>query len=150
MNYYFRAYVSTETPPRKPEGKLGFTDMGWEIYPQGLTELLVKLHAEYTLPPIYITENGMAVADQLVDGAVPDQPRIDYLQMHLAALDEAMQQGVDVQGYFYWSLLDNFEWNSGYLRRFGLVYVDYDTQQRTLKDSALWYRNYLSGRAAGG
>jgi beta-glucosidase len=81
---------------------------------------------------------------------VPDQRRIDYLQMHLAALDEAMQQGVDVQGYFYWSLLDNFEWNSGYLRRFGLVYVDYDTQQRTLKDSALWYRNYLSGRAAGG
>jgi beta-glucosidase len=150
VNYYFRAYVSTETPPRKPEGKLGFTDMGWEIYPQGLTELLVKLHAEYTLPPIYITENGMAVADQLVDGRVPDQPRIEYLQMHLAALDEAMQQGVDVQGYFYWSLLDNFEWNSGYLRRFGMVYVDYDTQQRTLKGSALWYRNYLAGRAAGG
>jgi beta-glucosidase len=147
VNYYFRAYVSTETPPRQPPCALGKTDMGWEIYPQGLTELLVKLHAEYALPPVYITENGMAVADQLQDGAngrqVKDQQRIDYLKMHLAALHDAMQAGVDVQGYFYWSLLDNFEWNSGYLRRFGLIYVDYDTQQRTLKDSAHWYRNFI-------
>jgi beta-glucosidase len=147
VNYYFRAYVSTEMPPRQPPCALGKTDMGWEIYPQGLTELLVKLHAEYALPPVYITENGMAVADQLQDGAdgrqVKDQPRINYLKMHLAALHDAMRAGVDVQGYFYWSLLDNFEWNSGYLRRFGLIYVDYDTQQRTLKDSAHWYRNFI-------
>jgi beta-glucosidase len=143
VNYYFRAYVSTETPPRTPPCALGTTDMGWEIYPQGLSELLVKLHGQYALPPIYITENGMAVPDQLQAGAVHDQPRIDYLKMHLGALHQAMDEGVDVQGYFYWSLLDNFEWNSGYLRRFGLVHVDYDTQQRTLKDSAHWYRNFI-------
>ncbi|CAN7496222.1 GH1 family beta-glucosidase [Pseudoduganella sp. LjRoot289] len=143
VNYYFRAYVSTETPPRTPPCLLGVTDMGWEIYPQGLTELLLKLHAEYTLPPVYITENGMAVADQLEGGQVHDQARIDYLKMHLAALHDAMDAGVDVRGYFYWSLMDNFEWNSGYLRRFGLVHVDYDTQQRTLKDSAHWYRNFI-------
>ena len=143
VNYYFRAYVSTENPPRKPPCDLGTTDMGWEIYPQGLTELLVKLHGQYELPPIYITENGMAVPDQVQGGAVHDQPRIDYLKMHLGALHQAMDAGVNVQGYFYWSLLDNFEWNSGYLRRFGLVHVDYETQQRTLKDSALWYRNFI-------
>ncbi|MES2259702.1 MAG: GH1 family beta-glucosidase [Pseudomonadota bacterium] len=143
VNYYTRAFVSTETPPRKPEGKLGFNDMGWETWPAGLTELLVDLHGEYDLPPIYITENGMAVADELVDGRVDDQARIDFLRMHLAALGDAMAQGVDVRGYFYWSLMDNFEWNSGYLKRFGLIHVDYATQQRTLKDSALWYRNWV-------
>jgi beta-glucosidase len=143
VNYYFRAYVSTENPPRKPPCDLGVTDMGWEVYPQGLTELLVKLHGQYQLPPVYITENGMAVPDREEGGRVQDQPRIDYLKMHLAALHDAMDAGVNVQGYFYWSLLDNFEWNSGYLRRFGLVHVDYDTQQRTLKDSAHWYRNFI-------
>jgi len=152
VNYYFRAYCSAETPPRLPEGKLGFTDMGWEIYPQGLTELLLKLKAEYPLPPIYITENGMANPDTLVDGAVPDQKRIDYVRMHLEALAAAAAQGVDVQGYFLWSLLDNFEWNSGYAKRFGIVHVDYDTQQRTLKDSAIWYRALIDAqrRQAGG
>ena len=146
VNYYFRAFVSTETPPRLPEGKLGFTDMGWEIYPQGLTELLVGLHREYQLPPVYITENGMAVADQIRDGKVDDQPRIDYVCMHLDALAAAMAQGVDVRGYFYWSLMDNFEWNSGYEKRFGLLYVDYATQQRTFKHSAHWYRNFIAAQ----
>jgi beta-glucosidase len=147
VNYYFRSYCSAETPPRKPEGKLGFTDMGWEIYPQGLTELLVKLGSEYTLPPIYITENGMANADAdtAIDGKVPDSARIDFVQRHLAALKAAMDQGIDVRGYFLWSLLDNFEWDSGYAKRFGIVHVDYNTQQRTLKDSALWYRDFITG-----
>lgn len=146
VNYYFRAYVSTETPPRKPEGKLGFTDMGWEIYPQGLSDLLITLHREYRLPPVYITENGMAVADQLVHGKVDDRARIEYVRLHLDAVAAAMAQGVDVRGYFYWSLMDNFEWNSGYEKRFGLLYVDYASQQRTLKDSALWYRNFIAGQ----
>ena len=146
VNYYFRAFCSAEVPPRQPEGKLGFTDMGWEIYPQGLTELLLKLNAEYPLPPVYMTENGMANPDTLVDGAVPDQKRIDYVRMHLEALADAVAQGVDVQGYFLWSLLDNFEWNSGYAKRFGIVHVDYETQQRTLKHSAIWYRGLIDAQ----
>ena len=146
VNYYFRAFCSTEEPPRKPEAKLGLTDMGWEIYPQGLTELLLKLKGEYALPPIYITENGMANPDTVVNGEVPDTQRIDFVQRHLAALSDAMEQGVDVQGYFLWSLLDNFEWNSGYAKRFGIVHVDYATQKRTLKHSAHWYRTFVAAQ----
>jgi beta-glucosidase len=143
VNYYFRAYCSAEQPPRQPPAALGHTDMGWEIYPQGLTELLLKLKDEYALPPIYITENGMANDDHLVDGVVPDTARIDFVQRHLAALADAQAQGVQVDGYFLWSLLDNFEWNSGYAKRFGIVHVDYASQQRTLKDSAKWYRAFV-------
>ena len=144
VNYYFRAYCSAEVPPRQPEAKLGKTDMGWEIYPDGLTELLLKLNDEYELPPIYITENGMANADTVVNGEVPDEARIDFVQRHLTALATAAQQGVRIDGYFLWSLLDNFEWNSGYAKRFGIVHVDYATQKRTLKHSALWYRDFLA------
>ncbi len=148
VNYYFRAYCSAEVPPRPAPAQQGVTDMGWEIYPQGLTELLLKLHAEYTLPSIYITENGMANADQVEQAKVPDAARIDFVREHLAALAKAMAHGVDVRGYFLWSLLDNFEWNSGYSKRFGIVHVDYLTQQRTLKDSALWYRDYVRQQRA--
>ncbi len=146
VNYYFRAFVSTENPARKPEAALGLTDMGWEIYPQGLRDLLIGLKREYDefgLPPIYITENGAAFPDQLVAGLVHDSDRIAYLQMHLQALVQAREAGVDIQAYFYWSLMDNFEWNSGYLRRFGLLYVDYATQKRYFKDSAFWYRDFI-------
>jgi len=144
VNYYFRSFCSAETPPRQAPAALGTTDMGWEIYPQGLTELLVKLKGEYDLPPIYITENGMANPDHaLVDGRIADAKRIDYVERHLAALKEAMDAGVDVRGYFLWSLLDNFEWNSGYAKRFGIIHVDYATQKRTPKDSAHWYREFI-------
>jgi len=146
-NYYFRAWCSAEDPPRPAPAPLGTTDMDWEIYPQGLPELLLKLKAEYPLPPLYITENGMARADAVENGTVHDPERIAFVQSHLAALLDAMRQGVDVRGYFLWSLLDNFEWNSGYAKRFGIVHVDYETQQRTLKDSALWYRDFLARRA---
>jgi len=146
VNYYTRAFCSAEIPPRKPQGGLGFTDMDWEIYPQGLTTLLLGLQCEYRLPPIYITENGMANADRLVNGQIADSERIDYVRSHLVALAEAMQHGVDVRGYFLWSLLDNFEWNSGYLKRFGIVHVDYESQRRTLKDSAIWYRNFIDAQ----
>jgi beta-glucosidase len=151
VNYYFRAFCSAENPPRQPKGEHGFTDMGWEIYPQGLTELLLALNKEYKeygLPPIYITENGMARADKLIDGHVADVERIRYVESHLEALAAAMKQGVDVRGYFLWSLLDNFEWNSGYAKRFGIVHVDYGTQRRTLKDSAVWYREFIGGQRA--
>jgi len=145
-NYYFRSWCSAAVPPVPPPNALGVTDMGWEIYPQGLTELLLKLHAEYDLPPVYITENGMANADTLTDGRVADAARIAYVESHLAALKAAMDAGVDVRGYFLWSLLDNFEWNSGYAKRFGIVHVDYATQQRTLKESALWYRDFIGAQ----
>jgi beta-glucosidase len=149
VNYYFRSYISTDIPPKKPEGKLGFSDMGWEIYPDGLTDLLLQLKQEYAdLPPIYITENGMAVADAIQDGKINDQARIEYVRLHLNALHKAIAKGVNVQGYFYWSLMDNFEWNSGYAKRFGLVYVDYATQERTLKTSALWYRDFIKTHIA--
>lgn len=146
VNYYFRHYASAETPPRTAPAALGVTDMGWEIYPQGLTELLVKLNGEYTLPPIYITENGMAAPDSVEQGQVTDTIRIRYVQQHLAALQAAINQGVDVRGYFLWSLMDNFEWNSGYAKRFGIVYVDYATQQRIPKASALWYRDFVAAQ----
>lgn len=146
VNYYTRVFCSAETPPRKPQTKLGFTDMGWEIYPRGLTDLLLSLKREYQLPPIYITENGMANVDNIVNGQIADSERIEFVRSHLDALAEAMAQGVDVRGYFLWSLLDNFEWNSGYAKRFGIVHVDYETQRRTLKDSGIWYRNFIDAQ----
>jgi beta-glucosidase len=144
VNYYTRVVCSAADPKIPPEGKLGFSDMGWEIYPQGLTDLLIGLHQEYQLPPVYITENGIAVADKMVNGSVNDQLRIDYIDMHLDAIGEAIAQGVKIDGYFYWSLMDNFEWNSGYAKRFGLIHVDYETQKRTLKSSAFWYRDLIA------
>jgi beta-glucosidase len=138
INYYTRIWASTSGVPAPMA--LGQSDMGWEVYPQGLLELLVGLQREYVLPPIYITENGIACADALQDGQVDDRGRIDYVRRHLEALAQACEEGVDVRGYFYWSLLDNFEWDSGYAKRFGLVHVDYATQRRTPKASAHWYR----------
>lgn len=108
------------------------------IVPDGLRELLVRFHERYDLPPVYITENGCSF-----DG-VHDAERIDFLDRHLAALRAAMEAGVDVRGYFVWSLLDNFEWSKGYAPRFGLVHVDYETQLRTPKDSFAWYRKLVS------
>ncbi|MCL1114200.1 GH1 family beta-glucosidase [Shewanella basaltis] len=122
------------------------TDIGWEIYPQSFTDLLTSLHALYPLPPIYITENGAAMADKLIDGKVDDQDRLAYYDAHLNAVNNAIEQGVNVVGYFAWSLMDNFEWAEGYLKRFGIVYVDYDTQKRTLKSSAYAYKDLLANR----
>jgi beta-glucosidase len=144
INYYTRLWSSTDTPPLPVPKRLGETDMGWEIHPQGLTELLLAVHRDYRLPPVYITENGAAFADRLEHGRVADADRIEFVRSHLAAVQAAMAAGVDVRGYFYWSLMDNYEWNSGYDKRFGIVHVDYATQQRTLKDSALWYRNEIA------
>jgi len=145
LNYYTRHVISTATPAVVHEALFGHTDMGWEIYPQALSEFLVRVQREYQPPPIFITENGMANPDHVVrDGRVDDAQRIEYLRLHLQALQRAIELGADVRGYFYWSLLDNFEWNSGYLRRFGLFHVDYATQQRTAKDSAHWYREMIA------
>ncbi len=149
VNFYTRDWVSTHQPPTPAPGDMGFTDMGWEVHPQTLTRLLVRLSAEYQPPPMMVTENGMAHADVLVDGRVDDGPRTAYLRAHVAAVAQAIALGADVSGYFAWSLLDNFEWDSGYAKRFGLVHVDYVTQQRTPKESAHWYRRFIAAQKAG-
>jgi len=148
INYYTRNVSGTGAPLGPVQSGREVTDMGWEVFPGGLTELLERLHADYRLPPIYITENGAAYADRLVDGRVADVDRIRYLRSHIAAMADALEAGVDVRGYFVWSLIDNFEWADGYSRRFGIVHVDYDTQRRTLKDSAIWYRELAGEHAA--
>ncbi|WP_309113363.1 GH1 family beta-glucosidase [Saccharothrix sp.] len=119
------------------------TAMDWEIVPEGFTDLLVQISEEYPGVPMVITENGAAFDDALAGGVVQDDDRIEYLASHIAAVAEARSRGADVRGYFAWSLMDNFEWSYGYAKRFGLVHVDYDTQVRTLKSSALWYRDTI-------
>jgi beta-glucosidase len=115
------------------------THMGWDIEPTGLTDVLLRLKDEYRPVPIYITENGSAWEDVVVDGEIHDTDRIAYLDAHLGAALDAVEKGATLRGYFAWSLLDNFEWAWGYERRFGIVRVDYDTQERTVKDSGKRY-----------
>ena len=120
------------------------TAKGWPIEPDGLTELLVRLHREYTQIPIYVTENGAAFHDYAnPEGEVKDEERVAFLDAHLRAAHRAIEQGVDLRGYFVWSLLDNFEWAEGYSKRFGIVHVDYPSQRRMPKASAWWYRDVI-------
>ena len=125
------------------------TDMGWPVVPSGLRDLLVGLKESYgeVLPPLMVTENGVAFPDELVDGHVDDPRRVEYLRSHMAAVGEAADGGVDVRGFFVWTFLDNFEWAEGYRPRFGLVYTDYATQQRIPKTSYQWFRSFLRGDA---
>jgi beta-glucosidase len=119
--------------------------MGWPITPEGFTELLVRLHTDYpNMPPIYITENGCAYDDPVVEGRCADPRRIEYLDLHLRAIKDAIDEGVDVRGYYQWSLMDNFEWALGYAKRFGLIHVDFETLERTPRDSAHWYRQVIN------
>ncbi len=146
LNYYTRAVVSASGADFDAKGRgLPVSDMGWEIYPKGLTDLLVLLHSDYPdVPPIHVTENGGAFKDATLQGGrVQDDDRLAYLREHITAVADAMDQGVPMAGYMVWSLMDNFEWSSGYLKRFGIVHVDYDTQVRTPKASAEWYRDFL-------
>jgi beta-glucosidase len=126
------------------------TETGWEVYAQGLTDVLKWVDARYGKPPIYITENGAAFYDppSAAAGRVEDPLRVAYLRAHLRAVQAAAQEGVDLRGYFVWSLLDNFEWAHGYAKRFGIVHVDYATQARTPKDSARFYANVIATRGA--
>ena len=126
------------------------TAMGWEVQPEGLTRLLKRVHEQYTGPAgvaLAVTENGAAYDDELIDGAVHDDERVDFLEAHLGAILNAINDGVPVGAYFYWSLMDNFEWAWGYDKRFGIVHVDYETQQRTPKDSAIAYTRVIAGRS---
>jgi beta-glucosidase len=165
VNYYSPARVADPTSPIPPRPGVTLenapfkvveveayprTAFDWPVVPDGLRELLVGLKTAYgeKLPPIYITENGCAYDDKVgVDGKVHDDDRIAYLDAHLRAVAQAVDEGVDVAGYYTWSMLDNFEWAEGYTKRFGLVHVDYDTQQRTPKDSFAWYRDVIAAHA---
>jgi beta-glucosidase len=151
INYYKRAVtraderviVQRASEVRQP-GAI-YTDVGWEVYPQGLTDLLLWVRERYGAMPIYITENGSAFYDPpaALGDIVEDPLRVHYLREHLAALGRAIEQGVDVRGYFAWSLLDNLEWSHGFTKRFGIVHVDFATLKRTLKRSALVYRDLI-------
>jgi beta-glucosidase len=122
-----------------------YTSMGWEVYPEGLYELLTRIRDRYGNPPVYITENGAAFNDRIDDdGRVHDSRRTEFLQSYTARVSRALSEGCDVRGYFVWSLLDNFEWAEGYDKRFGLVYVDYESQRRIIKDSGYWYRDFIA------
>ncbi len=129
-----------------PRRDLPVTAMGWEVNPDGMRKLLVRLGEEYSnLPKLYVTENGAAYDDEVSpDGAIHDTARLEYIRAHIAAVAQAIEEGADVHGYFVWSLLDNFEWAWGYNKRFGIVRVDYDTQVRTPKDSALEYSRIIT------
>jgi beta-glucosidase len=150
INFYTPSYVSAKPGHpgaldypgsegiafRKPVGPV--TDMGWQIEPASLTRLLTRIHRDYPGTPLMITENGAAYPE-----GVHDPLRIEYVDAHLRACHDALAAGVDLRGYFAWSLMDNFEWAEGYAKRFGMVHVDYTTQQRVLKDSAKWYREVI-------
>ncbi len=150
LNYYRRDPVrarSDEPFDFEMEGRAGTeqTEMGWEVAPEGLRDVLLQLHREYAPREIVITENGAAYPDRFAaDGRVHDDDRISYLARHLGAAAEAIAAGVPLTGYHAWSFMDNFEWSLGYTKRFGMIHVDYATQARTPKDSAEWYRKVIA------
>src|SRR5690554_5196138 len=147
VNYYTRGLYEHEPergafPIRKVDGPLEKTAIGWEIFPQGLEEVLTRISADYTKAPLYVTENGMAESE-----GVDDPRRVKYYEAHLESVRAAQRRGADVRGYFGWSLLDNYEWAEGYAQRFGLVHVDYTTLERTPKSSYRAFQKLLTGGA---
>jgi beta-glucosidase len=156
INYYSRTVVRSEAIPEAmnrprtvhlaPESE--WTAMGWEVYPQGLGQVLARVHLDYAPAALLVTENGASYPDGPdASGRVRDVARQRYLQDHLLAVGRAVDDGVPVRGYFVWSLLDNFEWDRGTSQRFGVVWTDYETQRRVIKDSALWLRGVAAENA---
>jgi beta-glucosidase len=151
VNFYSRSIIRSQTIPEQANARPTVvaspevTEMGWEVSPEALYDLLARLGREYAFPELVITENGAAYADEpAADGSVPDPKRISYIERHLEAAHRAIAAGVPLRGYFAWSLMDNFEWSLGYSKRFGLVHVDYSTLKRTPKTSAIWYRDVIA------
>ena len=149
INYYTRTIVKKDNNEKyfgfkTLKGKLPKTDMGWEIFPEGLTNVINKFTENYCKSiPIYITENGMAHDDAIHKGIINDQERISFYKKHLIELNNLIKKGVLLKGFFAWSLLDNFEWAYGYSKRFGLIYVDFKTQKRVPKNSWFEFKKYL-------
>lgn len=149
VNYYTRSLIGRD--PGSPHGikwlrtDAPYTDMNWEVYPQGLYEILKWVHDTYGPVPLYVTENGAAFPDRVEpDGSVKDTARTDYLREHFVQAHRCIQDGIPLRGYFVWSLMDNFEWAHGYAMRFGIVRVDFETQQRTIKASGHFYRQVIA------
>jgi len=156
INYYFRSFVAWNDNQSPLNAQSVFreevphTEMGWEISPESFTKILVRVNKDYSPEGIYITENGASFADPAPqNGVVEDPLRIDYLKGHLEAVEKALEQGVPMQGYFLWSFMDNFEWAHGYSKPFGIVHVNFDTQERTFKRSAYWYRDFIRSNSGG-
>ncbi|MCZ2121742.1 MAG: beta-glucosidase [Anaerolineales bacterium] len=151
VNYYNREVIRSHAEDNEPQTLFAqpktpqnWTEMDWEIYPQGLTGVLARLYFDYKPPKLYVTENGASYSTPPNEnGRIQDDLRIAYYRGHLAAVQRATQAGVPLAGYFAWSLMDNFEWAYGYGQRFGLIWVNYATQARRLKDSAKWYKNVI-------
>lgn len=149
INYYTRALIDADPTTPYPSlkhisGPLPKTAMDWEIYPEGLYSFLRRIHKDYTKGlPLYVTENGLALTDNLVDGTVEDPERITFIDAHIDAVKQAISEGVPVKGYFAWSLLDNYEWALGYEKRFGMVHVDFDSFERTPKKSFIALKKAL-------
>ncbi|MFC3197745.1 GH1 family beta-glucosidase [Parapedobacter deserti] len=141
---FFVPYLQARLVPARKRKVPLVTAMGWEVYPDAIYEMIRKFSAYPNIPDLYITENGAAFPDDLVDGRVDDQLRLRYLQTHLEQVLRAKQEGLDVHGYFVWTLTDNFEWAEGYDARFGLVHVDFETQRRVIKASGRWYGDFLA------
>jgi beta-glucosidase len=153
VNYYTRETVAAglELPHRTRfvlRPGVARTTMDWEVHPAGLTRVLVGLHRQYAPPAMFVTENGAAFAEQAdTDGRVDDEPRRRFLESHIRAAADAIDAGVPLQGFFVWSLIDNFEWDKGFGQRFGIVHVDYATQRRRVKASGRWYQGLLTSHA---
>lgn len=158
LNYYTRSVAQAPVSPEEQRRGYRFvppdpqrpdlTHIGWEIHPQGLERVVRQLLAQWPLPPVWITENGAADNTPVTGGACDDRLRLDYLRAHLHQLAGMVASGLDIRGYYVWSLLDNFEWAQGYSQRFGIVHVDYTTQQRTPKASAHWLKTLISSPQA--
>jgi beta-glucosidase len=159
LNYYTRSIAKapsslddakrgyTFVPPDAADTSKQLTDIGWEIYPEGLKRVVNNLTQNWPLPPIWITENGAADNTPLVNGCCDDDMRCSYNYQHLEKMSELIAEGTDIRGYYVWSLLDNFEWAHGYSQRFGMVHVDFETQVRTPKKSALKLKPLLTQSA---
>jgi beta-glucosidase len=156
VNYYTRAVTRSDKIPEAQNSPMSvvvapkseWTEMGWEVYPDGLFEILTRIHLDYGPMKLYVTENGASYGTGPdADGRVRDEARTRFLRDHFLAARRAIDAGVELSGYFVWSLLDNFEWDRGYKQRFGIVHVDYATQKRTPKDSALYYKEVIAANA---
>ena len=148
INYYSRAIIRSEEIPEEENLPIELvagdkTDFEWEVYPDGLRDLLIDVDQKYNPGSIFVTENGCAYDYPKEDGAINDIRRVKYLDSHIMACKEAVEKGVCLDGYMHWSLLDNFEWAEGYSKKFGLVHIDFDTQERTPKQSFWAYKNLI-------
>ena len=162
VNYYSRMIVRDRIDGEPTIGQTGhadsyeavvripgatYTEMGWEVFPDGLANILTRIQREYAPKAMVVTESGAAFDDHWDgNGTVHDQQRIDYLRAHIQTVAKVIRQGVPIKGYCVWSFLDNFEWAEGYCKRFGLVYVDFPTQRRIIKDSGRWYASFVSSQ----